>query len=176
MSMPLSTALASDEQLAANAHEVQERIRAHLGTMKRLWVDVAADLHVFADQELWKRLGYGSFEAWLATPEIGLERRHVYRLLSAYRQLVVERKVEPARLAELDISKVDDVLPAVRRGHVTVDEALADVEVLPRNDLRQRYQEITSRSPGDPEPPLDAMREPERTQCPACGSWLEVRR
>lgn len=163
------------EAEALDAHQVQERIRTNVNTMRALWINVAGDLYHFHTGEMWRKLGYGSFESWLATPEIELERRWVFELIAVYRELVVDRQVEASQLGALNVGKVREILPAVRRGHVTVEEALADCEAMPRRDLEERYRGITSRQPSEPEPSLDAGTEPTRVQCQACGSWYEVR-
>lgn len=160
---------------ALDAHQLEARIRSNVRQMRSLWIDLAGDLYQFHTDELWRKLGYSTFEAWLATPEIELERSYVFKLLQVYRELVVDQHVEAGRLSDLPIRKVIATLPAIRRGHVTVDEAIADIEATPSRDLEQRYRELTSRQPSEPEPPLDAETEPTRVQCQACGSWYEVR-
>ncbi|MGH2716030.1 MAG: hypothetical protein ACRDM7_19540 [Thermoleophilaceae bacterium] len=171
-----STRMDSLEAAAADAHAVQERIRAGVRAMKQLWIGLAEDLYRFNREELWRDLGYDSFEAWLATPEIELERSWVFRLISVYRELVIDRGVEPEQIAPLSVDKLRRVLPAIRRGHVTVEEALADVESVPHRDLQTRYEAMTVRPPNDPEPPIEPEAEPEYAMCPACGSRYQVRK
>jgi hypothetical protein len=61
------------------------------------------------------------------------------------------------------------VLPAVRRGFVDSKDALADARTLARDDLRQRYSEVSTASSRG-RAPLAAETEPDYARCPTCGS------
>jgi hypothetical protein len=163
------------EAEAADAYVIEQRIKSSIGRIRTLWIDLAADLYHFHTDELWRSLGHETFESWLATPEVELERRWVFELLSAYRELVVKQGVEPARLGAVNVGKVREILPAIRRGQVSAEEALSDCESLGRRDLEERYRGITTRSPAEPEPPLEATHELTYATCPACGSRYPVR-
>jgi hypothetical protein len=73
-------------------------------------------LYQFQQARDWQALGYHSFEEWLASPEIELGRRHVFSLMEAYRTVVVEQGVPREELEDTEITKVAEVLPAIRRG------------------------------------------------------------
>lgn len=170
---------AAREKLQANAaFEVEQRIRGNVRAMRGLWVRLAEDLFKFHDLEMWRDLGHSSFEEWLASPDIELERRWVYELVGMWRELVVKRHVDPAALEPVQVSKVREVLPAIRRGMVDVDDALADCETLGRDDLRTKYAATGAGTSGQPGPngALDAAAEPEFAICHACGSRYLVRR
>jgi hypothetical protein len=139
--------------------------------IRQAWVLLAAKIAEFEAASMWKPLGYESFDGWLGSPEIQLSRNHALRLIRAHRFLVEERSVDPKSLRALDIEKVDAVLPAIRRGEVTVEQGLSDCEVLSRTDVTEKYR----RGRG-PDAPLDAEQEPERAPCPRCGSWVEAER
>jgi hypothetical protein len=123
------------------AYDLEQQVVAACAVVRRSWAQLAGRLHEFFSIEGWKPLGYDSFAAWLGQPEIGLRRDQAYRLVEAWRELVVARGIEPGELERLDVTKVETVLPALRRGDVEADEALADIEVLSRSDLRIKYQE-----------------------------------
>ena len=88
----------------------------------------------------WRLLGYESLEEWLGDPAVGLTRTHFFRLTGLWRELVVERVVPHAGLRGVDMDKLDTALPAVKRGEVEPDEAIADAHALSRSDLQQKYQ------------------------------------
>lgn len=184
------------EPQAKAAFDVETRIKGRILQIRGGWIELAADLHAFAQSEMWRDLGWRSFEAWLASPEIELERRQVYYLLEMWRELVVKREVKPEQLVGLGVSKIQEVLPAVRRGFVDIDQALSDVATLARDDLRKQYStspngsKPSSRSRiddgsgvgGSLAPPaaaqggFDAEAEPEWAVCQACGSRYPVKR
>lgn len=166
------------EAAAAAAFEIDQRVRLNLKAMRGMWVQLAQDLHRFNRSELWRDLGHDSFERWLMDPGLELERRWTYNLIATYEQLVVQRGVEPARLAELQVSKVGEVLPAVRRGQVSVDEALEDAAQLRRPDLELKYRgagaDGVSAGP-DTGTAVRTEREPVWKTCPHCGSTYQAR-
>lgn len=161
---------------AQAAQQVEDRLRQTLQMQRALWVTLAEDLHKFSRQRLWADLGHPSFESWLAGPDIDLERRWVYELISIWEQLVVKRDVKPEQLAPVQVSKIREVLPGVRRGEVTVEEALSDAEVLPREDLRAKYTGVQSPTPGrvDNGTAVNTASEARFAICHACGSRYPV--
>jgi hypothetical protein len=107
------------EAAAAYAWQVQQRVVAAKTTIYEAWVDMASGLYEFSSEQLWRTLGHDSFEAWLADPVIDLSRSWVFTL---------------------NPSKLQDVLPVVRKRALPVGNVLADVESLSRGDLRERYR------------------------------------
>jgi hypothetical protein len=161
------------------AHRSHTRIKAVVGTMKRLWVELAEELHTFVRSDMWRDLGYSTLEEWLADPDIELKRRYVFELVANWQELVIERGVSKEDLARLKVTKVREVLPAVRRGLVELEVALADVESLPRRDLEIRYRGLASGSTGgqpDTDSTIRTEAEPRPVaNCPTCGGrgWVD---
>jgi hypothetical protein len=174
---------------AQAAHEVASRIKTNILSMRTIWVQIAEDLYRFHDLDMWKDLGHSSFEQWLAQPEIQLGRRTVFNLIEVWRELVVNKGVQPRELMDVKISNVRDVLAAVRRGYVDPDDAIADCRMLGRDDLRTKYQTLATpagarRDPAgllpSPDEPggsgaFDATSEPRYAVCHVCGSRYQVR-
>lgn len=161
---------------AAAAHQAEQAIKATIQQMRSTWVQLAEQLHHFSELQMWRALGYRSFEQWLAGPEIDLSRRTVFYLIESWRELVIKQGVKPEDLQRVEVSKAREILPAVRRGHVDVDTALADAETLSRDDLRERYGHVGRPGGRGVDEPLDAEREPEWAVCQSCGSRYRVRR
>jgi hypothetical protein len=172
------------EAPARAAHEVAERITNNVQAMRTLWIVIAEDLFRFNELEMYRDLGYTSFEQWLAEPDVDLSRRTVYSLLEVWRELVINKGVKPDELKNVGWGKVQEVLPAVRRGQVTPQEALSDAETLTRGDLRERYR-APAPSNGDAPPAVpsgpdtsttyEATDEPAFAICPSCGSRYRVK-
>jgi hypothetical protein len=169
----------SREEQAAEAHELQRLVKESLVAIRREWVVLGERLYAFRQARGWEALGLPSFEEWLASPEIELGRRTVFQLIEAYRELVVERSVPLEELETTEITKVAEVLPAIRRKQVDPRDALADTRVLSRRDLHEKYDAIRPESTRDEAErgrPLDAEEEPPLEQCPACGTWVRRKR
>jgi hypothetical protein len=80
-------------------------------------------------------------------------------------------------LKVMKISKVREVLPAIRRELVTVTEALEDATQLRRVDLEAKYRGAASdghTAGPDTSTTVRTEREPEWRRCEACGSLLRV--
>lgn len=162
---------------AAAAFEVDRELKANVRQLRGMWAPIARDLYRFHQGRLWADLGYETFEAYLEDPELELERRWVYDAMAMYEQLVVNRGVSLEELRGFKISKVREVLPAVRRELVPLREALDDARTLRRVDLELKYRGAASdgRTAGpDTSTAVRTEREPEWRRCEACGSLLRV--
>lgn len=136
--------LPPEERRAQHAFEVESKIKKGCASIRQVWVALAAYLYEFHEGRMWELLDYDKFEDWLGSPEIGLGRSHAYALIETYAELVVKREVEQSTLADLEATKVAVVLPALRRGEVELEQALADCEALSRSALREKYGKAVS--------------------------------
>lgn len=152
-------------ELAKRARKVEEDIvRARLA-INTAGMFLAGKLYEFIEGRMFEPLGYETQNEWLASPHIELKRTQVLRLTRVHRTLCVERNVPPAELEGVSPDKLDVTLDAIKSGAVTWQDAVADAKTLGRRDMRERYR-------GDPNARLDANAEPEREQCPTCGTWV----
>lgn len=166
---------AGSREVAENASILEQAIVDDIQHIRSCWVALAAKLHVFAEHRCWEQLGYDSLELWLAGPDIEIRRTNFFELVETHRQLRLERGISAERLQQLDVSKVQAVLPAIRRGHVSADVALADCEALTRTDLREKYARHPSIAAagsveGRPIAPDDFHYE----KCKECGQKVRV--
>lgn len=128
-----------EERAAKKAFAVEQKIKKGTGAIKQVWIALAGHLHEFYTGRMWEALGHEKFESWLGSPDIGLQRSHTYQLIEVYEEFVVKRGVSQEQLAELEMSKLAVVLPALRRGDVELEEVLSDCEELSRSALREKY-------------------------------------
>lgn len=153
----MGKALTSEERAAKRAFAVEQKIKKGTGAIKQVWIALAGHLHEFYTEQMWTALGHDKFESWLGDPAIGLKRSQTYQLIEVYEELVVKRDVSQEQLAELEMSKLAVVLPALRKGQVELDAALSDCEALSRSELREKYGQA-----------VPAERIP-LTECEDCG-------
>lgn len=153
---------ANDRGTLERAAELEREIQIGCAFIRQAWVLLAERLYEFHRDDAWQVLGYDSFNEWLASPEIDLGYRQSMRLIESYREMVVERGISSGLLELADVTKVAVVLPAVKRGDVTAEDALADAQSLSRSDLEDKYRH------SDPNAPLDPGAE-EWHDCPDCG-------
>lgn len=136
---------------SAPAYALDREIKRELAHMRTLWLSLAEKLHEFHGTRAWKALGYSSLEQWLADPAVEINRRTCFALIEIWQQYVIERGIEPLRLGQIPVSKVREVLPAIRSGQVDLEVALSDAEVLSRPDLQIRYRGLASGRRGVPD-------------------------
>lgn len=169
---------AAQEIMGKLAFDVETRIKDSIHAMRVGWVTLARDLYEFYIGQMWTALGHDTMEEWMASPDIDLSRRWVYDLIAMYREYVINRQVDAAQLGEIEPTKLQMLLPAVRRQQIPLKAALADAKVLSRNDLRERYTPNgagTTRTSAGPAAPdnttsYDAEAEPTYVRCPTCNS------
>jgi hypothetical protein len=147
---------------AEAAFKIERKIVDGCAAVRQVWVALASFLYEFHEGKMWEQLGHDTFEEWLGAPEIGLSRSHVYALIETYRELIVKRELDEEVMAGLEATKIAQVLPALRRGDVELEEALADCEALSRSALRQKYGRA-----------LPAARKP-LIKCEDCGAMRQV--
>lgn len=152
-----------EERAAEKAFAVEEKIKKGTGAIKQVWIALAGHLHEFYTERMWVSLGHEKFEEWLGAPEIGLKRSQTYQLIEVYEELVVKRGVPQEQLAELEMSKLAVVLPALRKGDVELEDVLADCEELSRSALREKYGQA-----------VPAERIP-LTECEECGKMCRAK-
>jgi hypothetical protein len=124
-----------------------------------LWKSAEA-LSRFSETSGWLALGYETVGEWLADPDITLTRATYFRMLQAWRELHVLRGVAVSTLRQLDLSKTQIVLPALKEGRATLQDALDDIEALGARDLREKYTGIDGPAiPPGFEPTGDGLEE-----------------
>jgi hypothetical protein len=151
----------SSEEADARAERcfaIDQSIKACLASGRSAMWELAKRLHEFDEENGWTALGYESQSEWLADPEIGMSRAQFFRLVGQYRELVIQRQLPADKVAELDTSKVEIVLPRVKAGSVTLTDALEDVKTLGKQDLRKKY--LSRPDPADAQPLDDAIGPP----------------
>jgi hypothetical protein len=142
---PTETEIEVDREWALGAHS--QLVHGIRSIRVSLW-EVAKLLHDWDLRRGWLKTGnYESLGEWLGDPTVGMSKTTYYRLLNGYRVLVIDKHVPEAVAFELETSKVDVVLKAIKDNLIEVGDAVSDVQVLSKSDLIQKYY------PGTPPPP-----------------------
>ena len=156
------------------AFKLEVKIKQSYARVHESWWALSQQLYAFHEGGYWSALGYDTLDEFLVQPDLGMSRRQFFQMTKLWRDLVVVKQIEPAALADIEPSKVREVAPAIMRGDVTVEAALADAKALGYRDVKDKYRAAAIAQHGqqpDGSTPLDADAEPERVKCEACGSW-----
>jgi hypothetical protein len=119
---------------------LERKIKAALGAVHASWWTLSKSLYEFHEGGYWGSLGYETLEEFLVQPDLGLSRRQFFLMTQLWRDLVVVKQIEPERLEALEPSKVREVLPAIMRGDVAIDDALDDAAGLGYRDVVEKYR------------------------------------
>lgn len=160
-----------DERKVA-AGELDQLLRAQVRVARVHWLDIAKTLYELDDVKGWEALGYDSLRQYLADPELKISMSQGYGMVQAYKMLVVEKQVDHQLVAGAEISNLREVLPAVRRGQVEPERAVADATAMAWSDLRETYGALPVEAS-----PHQKPIEPDTFHyetCRSCGSRIRV--
>lgn len=136
---PTDLSPAEAEERGRRAYELDQQVKQGIREGREALWRTAQALYDFSEMSGWSALGHDTLAEWLADPEVSMTRSTYHRMVSVWRELVVLRKLPESEVHELEASKVDIVLPAVKAGRVTLKKALKDVRALGARDLRDEY-------------------------------------
>jgi hypothetical protein len=104
-----------------------------------LWsmAQMAHELHA---ANAWRALGYETMESFLGDPEVKFSRTSFLRLVRLWEEYVVVRKVPHVELQGVPIGDADMVLPAIKRGDISVERGLDMARGLSRSDIRAELE------------------------------------
>lgn len=143
-----STDVEQREKQAEVAFTLQQQIIQGMSIAAVVWWKASEAMYEFHEMGGWGLLGYETLEEWLAQPDLSMSRSQFFRNVRAWRVLVVEQSIAPDQLESLQPSKVDEVLPAIRKG-ADIEDVLADVRTLGARDLRIKYGKEKELPPGE---------------------------
>lgn len=178
---PVQAREPTPEEWAEQVKEAQaahkQLIAAVLIGRAAMWALAEASWRLNEDRG-WVKLGYDTKGEYLAQPEINMSRATFDLYVRAWGGTVEQRQIPLEDLQELDVTKVDIVLPQVTRSKVSIEDALSDAKVLGSHDLREKYQGIPS--PADPpaaaeDGPDDEGDDDEISEEELLGSWKAAR-
>ena len=118
------------------------RIKSLLHQSKVSIFLAAAELYEFQRLKQYVPLGYQTFEAFLADPDIDLSRRNTYRLIRLYKKYVLELGCATEALVDVGTHKLDLLVPYIEPNNMSY--MLNMGATLSRSDLKA---ELTNNEP-----------------------------
>lgn len=153
------------EASVVDASLLRRRLLSALQKGREAMWELAGVLYDFEESSGWLALGYDDRGDWLE--DEGISCSTYLRLVSLWRELVVIRTLAVSSMRRLDPSKVQIVLPALKAGDVTIEQALEDAETLTQRELREAYRPqlpavtpLRKSTPTAPAPPTDVTADP----------------
>ena len=153
---------------AQDAFALEAKLKSALRVTRRSLIDVAEACYEISRQHAYEALGYETLAEFLAQPDVGMSRSEFFTAAKVHEVFVLEHGIDPDRLADASLTKLDVVLPKVAAGEVDVEAALDDASTQGLKDLREEYrgggEQSGDRTPGCarckgiPDEALDALR------------------
>jgi len=149
-----------------DAFTLEQKLKAALRITRRSLIDVAEACYGISRGHAYEALGYETLAEFLAQPDIGMSRSEFFTAAKVHEVFVLEHGIDPERLADASLTKLDVVLPKVAAGEVDAEEALGDAATQGLRDLRDGYrgEQSGDRTPGCarcrgiPEEAIDELR------------------
>ena len=116
------------------------RIRGIRAYVDELGLEMGKELHIFQREEQSKELGYYSFNAFLADPDVSIARTTAFRLMRIYRKYILELSVPKSALVPIGTSKLDMLIPYVDKDNT--DEMLNKGATLTGGNLKSELTGI----------------------------------
>lgn len=127
------------EKQADNAFE-NHNLLAKLCTSTEAYnLEIGRLLYEINKGQLYQKLGYDTFNSYIAQPEFHLSRAMAYMYKHVWERFVVELGIEPKELAEAGISKLQAVLPYAEPDNAA--NLISMAKGLSRSDLNAELEE-----------------------------------
>ncbi len=134
-----------DAQVAAAAWQLHETIVALKSEITRRSLQLGRALGLLRDERLYVALGYDTFEAYLASPEVTISRTQAYRVIALVEgvERLPDAALDTAALEAMGVSRAEIALPLIRAAATEEERAawVADAQTLSVRDLRERVRE-----------------------------------
>jgi len=97
------------------AHIIHQNIVETKKTISSSFLRLGYLFKTAHDQAVYRTMGYDNWEQYLSTPEVSVSGSTASRLMNIYEVFVLEYKFPTSELEEIDISKLFEILPIVKR-------------------------------------------------------------
>jgi len=122
------------EIVFSDPQELHKRIVRLRDQAETTFLSLAEALYFMCESAGYTKLGYPTFEAYLADPDVDISRRTAYMLKGIYETFVIRLEVQPLHLLEAGTSKLAMIRPVV--DEQSVSEWLPMAQALSRSDLK----------------------------------------
>ena len=129
-----------DNKLAQSQFELDLLIKQLRFESHRNFGELVKNLKVARETKIWEELGYETWAAYLAQPDIDLQARTVDKYISIYNKIA--ENVEHVQQLNLDIGKLAIIAPHINKDNA--EELLKKAQALSRSDL---YAELGNELP-----------------------------
>lgn len=121
--------------------ELEQQIKVGLQSGAAAWWATASALHEFDLHSGWLTIDpTWTKRDWMGQPEVGLGASSYSQMVRCWNTVLVHGSGDLADVTDLHPSKADIVFHALRNGHLTWEEALADIRSLSWSDVIEKWR------------------------------------
>ncbi len=139
----------TDEVREQKAQALHVSITTRQRALEHVFIDMGKDLYELHQTNLFEVLGYKTFDAYVAAPDVNVGRRMAYMMKGCYSTFVLLYEVDRDQLVRIGISKLDMIRPIV--SGYDIEEWLCKAETLSRSDLGIEIDKHLDRLPEERE-------------------------
>lgn len=129
------------EDRATKAFELEEKLKDTKQNLGSGFLEIGRILKEVRDNRYYVELGYESITEWFSSSDVSISPAWAWHFISIYETFVLEHKVPIKNLADIDYSKLQDIVAVVHDNPDELDEWLEKARNLRRIDLKRELQE-----------------------------------
>ena len=139
----------AEETREAQAAALHQSITTRQRALEYVFLDMGKDLYELHQTNLFEVLGYKTFDAYVAAPDVNVGRRMAYMMKGCYSTFVLLYELDTVLLARIGISKLEMIRPIV--SGYDMEDWLCKAETLSRSDLSIEIDRHLDRLPEERE-------------------------
>jgi len=148
----------SDEERQAEveeAFELQQGLKKARRIANEAGLELARWCYVCNEAMVWHKVEQDiSKEAWLADPEISMNRRTFDRFAYLWRETQVLRQIPATTVGHIEPTKLEIAIQAVNKGRAPLAQAISDADMLSKRGLLEKYVDPYVNQSGGIQPPV----------------------
>lgn len=123
------------------AFELEQQVKGVKFKVGENFLKLGKLLKEFRDHAYYKDLNYDTMTDWLSSPDISISVGWAWNFISIYEIFILRHGLSPARVLEADYSKLQVIIPLVRKNPDSAEDWLEKATDLRRVDLKREIQE-----------------------------------
>jgi site-specific DNA-methyltransferase (adenine-specific) len=133
-----------------DAWERHKRIVGYRNLAEKTFLALGEELHEFDENKQWETMGYSSFSAYLAHPDVDISRPVAVKIMLVYKKYILSLNCSQGNILDAGYKKLYMLEPHVDQNNV--GEWVTKASVLSRSDLKIEIDEAFPPPPPSPLP------------------------
>lgn len=145
-----------DKQRGEEAFLLEGEIKDLKKKVGNNFLEMGRVLKEIKDKDYYRELGYETIIDWLSSPDISISQGWAWNFIAVYEIFIEQYQLSPERVALIDYTKLQQIVPIVKKDPEHLEDWLTKAEELRRVDLCREIREFRQQS--NPEDILEDMK------------------